>query len=270
MEASEVTSLDGLVKPVIVRMHPLTLVFDDEALEWQIRAERSAVASQLLVVFGIFGFGFSLCTPHGFTWWLTGMTVLPLVSFVFTASKHGYLSALWMISWTANVFIWWWLLWTGLVQRLGPDEGHAIAATCGGYIFACIVQRVMHFSVRYRVSFFCITMPICCTSPNWAYLLVMALIAGDALGHVLENMLRDAFLRRIQSTNAVRAQMEHMLSESTRHSTNLEIARREELIHRRLRPSTGGPQRCEPYPRASKDARITSMLETVVSSDDES
>ena len=220
-----------------VTMHPLTLQFSNDLLEQRICSERCATANKCLMLFATCMLIFSLFSPHGYTYEQTSLCFLALLC-ICLASRHGHaaFSWVWMFSWAVNVCVWWWLLWTGKIKRLGPEDAPAVSSCCAIYVQAALYQRVLHFNPWHRASVFCCVLPIIIRSPNWMCHLLGALCGGEAMGYVLEHMLREAFLRRVQSLEAVylrTAEMQEALSQAQAHSMNLETARREQLIAER-------------------------------------
>ena len=209
-----------------VTMHPYTLVFSDDAFEQRIRSERCASANKCLVLFATFMLIFSFFTPHGYTFEQTVFCFLALLA-ICLASGHGHstFSRTWVFAWGSNICAWWTLLYFGRIKRLGPDDGHAISACCAVYVQCSLYQRVLHFHPWHRASVFGLVLPVIFRSPHWMYALLGALCGGEALGYVLEHMLRDSFLHT--------AEMQAELSEAQAHSVNLETARREQLIAER-------------------------------------
>ena len=209
-----------------VTMHPYTLVFSDDALEQRIRSERCATANKCLVLFATCMLIFSLFTPHGYTFEQTAFCILALLA-ICLSSGHGHatFSRTWVFAWASNICVWVGLLYSGRIKRLGPDDGHAVSACCAVYVQCSLYQRVLHFHPWHRACVFGLTLPIIVRSPHWMYSLLGALCGGEAMGYVLEHMLRDSFLHT--------AEMQAELSEAHAHSVNLETARREQLIAER-------------------------------------
>ena len=208
----------------MVKMHPLTLHFDDPRAENELCAERLSMASNLLYLCGAIAVAFEWHLPN-FLINQSVAVITTLLCVYFASSSHEKLSQMWVFGWAVNSGVWWVMLWNGTLRRFRADED--ILAPCGIYFGMALVQRMLHIRARHRAATFAVVLAMILSSTYFRNQLLGALALGEVSGYIIERMLRDTFLRRVE--------VREMLREAEAHVANVEHIRREQLIAQRLR-----------------------------------
>ena len=197
----------------MVRMHPITLQFDDKDMERELRSGTVDASRCALILFGIldvlcrvlfpvihmiFDPRFDTyiavvisCTCIAMTW----AVVLYLLRCSHTRRNAAtFQDRLWMIAWVANSSVWWVMQQCGMARRLTAAEGQSAAVTCAMWGFVMVLQHALHIGFRYRVVVMMLATSIAVTSVAWRKELLAALTFGEAIGYTMEHMKRSSYL----------------------------------------------------------------------------
>ena len=215
-------------------MDVLTLRFEDEVHERDLRAGAVHAANFVVILFGVFNLGLN---------WQAGMmSAWPAVVSLFVtytcaavamrraptpSSAHALAANFWTGGWVVNVAIYWMLVRQGYLQRLAPTEGRRAAASCGIWLLSTLLQHMVHIGAAHRFVVLGLAMTIVLTSVAWRKELMLSLVAGEALGYAVEHMLRTAFLKRANALEQVRREKERVAYEYAilEHRTSRECSR---------------------------------------------
>lgn len=257
----------------MVRIHPITLQFDDDEMEQDLRSGTLDASYCVLILFSmldilcraVFPSSNVMFDPDVFTSKavaytciaITYATVVVLLRYVRTLPRHEaaiFFDKLWMLSWVSNVAVWWFMLQLGLARRLSPVEGQGAAVCCAMWALVMVIQHTLHIGFRYRVIVMLMAISIALTSLAWRRELLASLMFGEAVGYSLEHMVRSSYLPRALSLEETRRAKE-------RSDYDLRM-----LAHSRARGSTSSPGRLRDPARSfanssrskSKSARSTS------------
>ena len=202
-----------------VQIHPLTLEFDDEILEAQLKSDtlnltvmRAGCILTLMLLSCMESAGYGRLPVQFF-----GALFICLIAFVICYTpqfvirfmpkrmqelisskdkQHTSLTVLGVCVWSVCMLAWWRMIFTGALPRIQPHEFGKVLACCGLWVVATIGVHVLHFPFKCRVVFLFTSMPIVLTS-EIAQPLLAALFGGTLLGHVLESVMRSNFRDRM-------------------------------------------------------------------------
>lgn len=256
----------------MVRIHPITLRFDDDDMERELKAG-TLNASRL--VYNLFFILDILCRA-----------VFPLNNIMFDASsdtskavaytcvavtyttvsialRHArtlqvheaveFQDKVWMSSWVVNIGAWWAMQACGLARRLNAGETQGAAVICAMWAFVLVLQHALHIGFRCRVTVLLLATAIALTSVAWRKEMLAALMFGEAVGYCMEHMVRSSYLPRAETLEQVRMAKERsdydlrLLAHSRARSTSRTRSRASSRSRSRseggrsLRSQTGDP-----------------------------
>ena len=224
------------------------------------------MAKNLLYLLGILIVAW-LVYPYDYGLLNRGASITTTLLCVYCASQSlEKLSRMWVAGWAINTGVWWYMVANGTMRRLRADDD--ITDACGRWMLMALVQHIFHFDALHRAVALLLGLTIILSSTHWWKQLLTALVLGDVGGYIIERMLRDTFLRRVE--------VREMLREAQAHVANVEHIRREQLIaqqrgarfqplrepQRRARRSTS------PSPRRTARSRVPGQLEPIASEND--
>ena len=206
---------NGSSRPTMVRIHPITLQFDDEDMEIEMRSGTLGSCSCVLILFCILDI---LCRAV-FPWCnamfdpasetntaiaytciiITYATVLLTLRYAHTLPRHkaaALQDQLWTSSWVTNVAVWWAMVYSGSARRLTPADGQGASIICAMWAFVMVVQHTLFIGFRSRIIVLLMATSIALTSVAWCKELLAALMFGEAVGYSIEHMLRSSYLPR--------------------------------------------------------------------------
>lgn len=199
-------------------IHPISLHFDDESMERELRAGTVGSAKSVIMLFGVLNFSLNamssltplvaaiLCVTYALV--CAAFRYAP--AWLPESEVHNFCSHVWVLSWVGNISAWWVLVNSRTLQRLGPEEGHKAFAACAIWVLVTVVQHVVHIGAYHRAVILAMAMPIIFTSSAWRTELLTSLLVGEATGYALEHMLRCSFLRRAEALDRVRREKERI------------------------------------------------------------
>lgn len=239
-----------------VQIHPLTLEFDDEILEAQLKSDtlnltvmRAGCILTLMLLSCMESAGYGRLPVQFF-----GALFICLIAFVICYTpqfvirfmpkrmqelisskdkQHTSLTVLGVCVWSVCMLAWWRMIFTGALPRIQPDEFGKVLACCGLWVVATIGVHVLHFPFKCRVVFLFTSMPIVLTS-EIAQPLLAALFGGTLLGHVLESVMRSNFRDRMHLVERLSQEKERVLYELNMTRHRQEAQRREDELARQL------------------------------------
>lgn len=202
----------------MVCVHPITLKFDHDDMERELRAGTLDASYCALVLFivldvlcrAIFPLSNVMFDPASETNTAiaytciagTYATVLYVLRYAQTLPAHEAAAChdqLWMITWVINVAVWWGMLLCGLTRRLVPTEGQAAAVICAMWGFVMVIQHALHIGFVPRMGVILVAIINALTSVAWRTELLAALVFGEALGYSMEHMVRTSYLSRAKT-----------------------------------------------------------------------
>ena len=214
-------------------MHPVTLQFDDEDMERELRSGTLDASYCALILFGILDI---LCrvvfpmskfmfneasdmivdTSTAMAVWYTCIavtyaTVLLLLPYAHALPRHNaatFQDQLWMTSWVINVAVWWAMTHFGLARRLTLAEGQGAVVICAMWAFVMVLQHALHIGFRCRMVVLLMAVSIAMTSVAWQKELLAALTFGEAVGYSMEHMMRMSYLPRAKNLEEMRVAKE--------------------------------------------------------------
>lgn len=207
----------------MVRIHPITLQFDDEDMERELRtgARNSSYCVLILfclldivcrAAFPLINVMFDPAPDKGATMAYTCIAITYVSVLVVMRRAHfspmhdaaKMQDLLWLMCWVTNVAAWWAMLHCGLARRLTADEGQSAAVICTMWGFVMVLQHVIHIGFRARVIVMLMAASIALTSKAWRGELLAAMAFGEAVGYSMEHMARSSYLPRAKSLEDAR------------------------------------------------------------------
>jgi len=233
----------------MVRIHPITLQFDDEEMERELRTGTRNSSYGVLILFFILdimcravfplrNIMFDPASDKSTTIAHTCITIT--YATVLIVLRHAHFlpwheaakiqDLLWLTSWVINVAVWGAMVHCGLARRLTSAEGQFAAIVCTMWGFVMVIQHVVHIGFRARIIVLLMAASIALTSVAWRKELLAALMFGEALGYSMEHMARSSYLPRAKSLEDARIAKE-------RSDYDLRL-----LVHRRAHDRPNGAQ----------------------------
>jgi len=205
----------------LVRIHPLTLQFGDEALEADLRSHQLHSSRPIMAFFGGLGILFLELSGYGRSM-LQLVCCLPILGTCLvshetincnfnqllpTIKLHTLYCYVWSLSWTVNGAVWWQMIACGNIQRLQPTEFAKVGACCGLWITVLVTQHLLHISFAYRCVVLTLALSIALSGAVWEAL-TLSVFVGEACGYVLERSMRTGFLLRVEVMERLRCEKE--------------------------------------------------------------
>lgn len=204
--------------PAKVRIHPITLRFDDEDTERELGYRSFDTSYYVLSLFlildmvcrGLFpliGAGFfpasetSTVIAH-MCIVVTHVSILAAVRRFHSMPKHeaaAFKSCVWTTLWAINTGVYGAMLHLRLARRLTAAEGQAAAVACAMWAFALFLQHVLHIEFRCRMLVMLMAVSLALTSVEWRNEMLAALMFGEAVGYSIEYMARSLHLTYAKS-----------------------------------------------------------------------
>ena len=213
-------------------MHPLTLEFDDEKLEAEIKSRvfslpwmRAAMVLSLLVLLTIelAGYGRSplqylvVLTMHWFGFaviYFPGLiaVIMPGRMLANRMELHTSVCRLGLVAWLGCMSAWWYMVLTGVLPRIRRDDFSKTLACCALWVLTPVTMHVLHFPFLIRSTVLASAMPII-FSGDIAQMLLAALAGGELLGYILEDLIRSGFRERAEQFERLRQEKERAVYE---------------------------------------------------------
>ena len=222
--------------PPLAHMDFLTLRFDDDELETEIRRSQIQSCRHLLNLFPVLIFLFLELSGYSRNWLQLGSVAGGLlfthlithhwqfeqsfgwlrVGLVNPKQWHLYTGWCWSIFWSIDLVIWRYLIQTGGFSRLPPDlvdisigeYMKRVTGACGLWMVAPLIPHILHIGFAHRVFVDVLIIIVVISGSEVWQALLLALILGEACGYVVEHNLRDSFLQRLQSFERVQQEKE--------------------------------------------------------------
>lgn len=208
----------------MVRIHPLTLQFDDDDMERELRDGARNSSYCVLILFCLLDIicraglplincMFDPAPDKSATIVYTCVAVTYTTVLVMLRRAHAaqpwhdaakIQDLLWLVVWVTNVAAWWAMQHCGLARRLTPAEGQSAAVICTMWCFVMVIQHVIHIGWRARVTVLVMGSSIALTSVAWREEMLAALAFGEAVGYSMEHMARSSYLPRAKSLEDAR------------------------------------------------------------------
>ena len=204
----------------MARMHPITLAFENENLERELRSETLDAALAVVILFGVLNLVLNLLAGHGTPlvqaclatiYTLSALAMRSAYKYRTGYEAHNMAAHLWTSSWALGISVWWTLIKSGSLQRLSADDGQKAAACCGLWVLSTVVQHMVHIGFAHRAVLLALALSIILSSEAWRGELLASLVVGDASGYAIEHMLRASFLRRHVRIEQLREEKDRVL-----------------------------------------------------------
>ena len=207
------------------RMHPLSLKFEDDAIERELRSETVTAASSVVMLFAVLNLTLNWLWTVGTGWATIVCTIVASTYATFAvilerawrhmpaAHVHQLCERLWVVGWVINVSIFWYLVMSGRLSRLHPSEGHKAAAACAIWVLVPAVQHILHLGLGARACVLGLAVSIVLSSHAWRGEMLAALIVGEASGVAVDHMLRSAFRARLVRIDQLQQEKERAVYE---------------------------------------------------------
>ena len=200
-------------------MNSLTLHFEDEVIEQQLRSDTVYAANSVILMFLVLNSVLNylaglnahlvgnlslICT------YSLGLVVLfhRRITDQNLHRVHTLAASLWAAAWVINCSVWWMLISQGSLERLKPHEGRKAASACALWVLATVTQHVVHIPATNRFLILSIGMTIVLSSPVWRGELTTSMVIGEFSGYALERMLRNSWLRQFHQLDHLRCARE--------------------------------------------------------------
>lgn len=214
-------------RPAMVRIHPLTLRFDDDDVEKELRAGTLNAAHCALILFGILDTLCRVASPVGRAMLDPASDTILMIVYTCIAITYATLLALlhherrlppddaarfvdrwWMYLWVINVAVWWAMQYCGLARRLTRAEGQEAAMCCAMWAFVMVLQHALFVGYQSRIIVMLLASSIALTSVEWRTEMLTALMFGEAIGYSIEHMARISYLPRAKILEDMRVAKE--------------------------------------------------------------
>lgn len=181
-----------------MRIHPVTLQFDDEVMERELRSETLGASYCVMALFFILDIFCRALFPLSNIMFdsasdksaaiaytciaITYTTVLFNLRRVHTLPGQEaavFTDWVWMTSWVTNVAMLWAMLACGLARRLTAAEGTGAAVCCAMWAFVMVIQHMLHIGFRSRIIVMLMATSIAFTSVAWRKELLAGLVFGE-------------------------------------------------------------------------------------------
>lgn len=227
--------------PMDVCTNPVTLEFDDETLEAELKSKvlnlpivRAGVVMSLLLLLSLELAGYGRSPLHFvpvFLMWLCAYIVVCAPEYVTRrlpeawnailnnrSEAHNQLCIFCSAAWVVCMANWWRMVLDGSLPRIRPEEHEKVLACCAMWLVCAVSMHVLHFPFNIRGVVLASAMPIILSS-DIKQPLLLALMGGELMGYVLESVIRANFLERADQVERLKQEKERVVYElnMTRH-----------------------------------------------------
>ena len=224
-----------------VHTHPVTLEFDDETLEAELKSKvfnlpivRAGVVLSLLLLLSVEQAGYGRSPLQYLTvllMWLCAFVIcyaprcitrLMPETWNTLLNKpekvHSFMCFFGTAAWVMCMALWWRLVLEGSLPRIRLDELGKILASCTMWLVTAVAMHVLHFPFKLRVVVLASALPIILSSEIKQPLL-LSLAGGELIGYTLESIIRSNFLERADQVERLKQEKERVVYELnlTRH-----------------------------------------------------
>ena len=224
-----------------VHTHPVTLEFDDETLEAELKSKtlnlpivRAGLVLSLLLLLSVEQTGYGRSPLQFLTvllMWLSAFVVCYAPRCIIRLMPetwntllnkpqqvHSFICFFGTTAWVICMALWWRLVLEGSLPRIRPDELGKILACCTMWLVTAVTMHVLHFPFKLRVVVLASALPIILSS-DIKQPLLLSLAGGELIGYTLESIIRSNFLERADQVERLKQEKERVVYElnMTRH-----------------------------------------------------
>ena len=218
-----------------VRIHPVSLQFNDDGIEAEVRAKVFNMGPLHATFFGflmvclmqIAGYGLVAVRSPFIVFLCAALFMVDKFPDVLIGRLPSYCQSLlieqrhklhtifcWLGvgQWLVCIGLWWYMLFTGKLDRIQPGESERLLACCALWVVLPVFMHVIHVPFPFRLVVLASSLTII-LSGDVVRPLLLSLIGGELSGSVLELTIRNNFRERWQDCERLREEKERVVYE---------------------------------------------------------